>query len=79
LAPVGQRRMSDNPHANGGLLLRDLKMPDCRDYAVSVPSPGQTHTDAARGMGKFRRDIMKMNRDSKKFRRFSPDEKNAKR
>ena len=43
LAPKGHRRMSDNPHANGGLLLRDLKMPDFRDYAVKVPSPGATH------------------------------------
>jgi xylulose-5-phosphate/fructose-6-phosphate phosphoketolase len=71
--------MSDNPHANGGLLLRDLKMPDFRDYAVSVPSPGQTHTEAARVMGKFLRDIMKMNMDSKNFRLFSPDENNSNR
>ncbi|MBA8836554.1 MULTISPECIES: phosphoketolase family protein [Rhizobium] len=79
LAPVGHRRMSDNPHANGGLLLRDLKMPDFRDYAVSVPRPGQTHTEAARVMGKFLRDIMKMNMDSKNFRLFSPDENNSNR
>ncbi|MGR9485746.1 phosphoketolase family protein [Rhizobium leguminosarum] len=79
LAPVGHHRMSDNPHANGGLLLRDLKMPDFRDYAVSVPRPGQTHTEAARVMGKFLRDIMKMNMDSKNFRLFSPDENNSNR
>ena len=45
--------MSDNPHANGGLLLRDLKMPDFRDYAVEVPSPGETTAESARVMGKF--------------------------
>jgi xylulose-5-phosphate/fructose-6-phosphate phosphoketolase len=79
LAPTGHRRMSDNPHANGGLLLRDLKMPDFRDYAVKVPSPGATTTEAAREMGKFLRDIMKMNMDSKNFRLFSPDENNSNR
>jgi len=79
LAPAGHRRMSDNPHANGGLLMRDLKMPDFRDYAVKVPSPGATTTEAAREMGKFLRDIMKMNMDSKNFRLFSPDENNSNR
>ncbi len=49
--------MSDNPHANGGLLLRDLKMPDFRDYAVEVPSPGATTAESTRVMGKFLRDV----------------------
>src|SRR6187399_2388943 len=53
LAPKGHRRMSDNPHANGGLLMRDLKMPDFRDYAVKVPSPGATSAESAREMGRF--------------------------
>ena len=71
--------MSDNPHANGGLLLRDLKMPDFRDYAVKVPSPGATTAESAREMGKFLRDVMKLNLDSKNFRLFSPDENNSNR
>ncbi|WP_112528266.1 phosphoketolase family protein [Phyllobacterium trifolii] len=79
LAPTGHRRMSDNPHANGGLVLRDLKMPDFRDYAVSVLSPGATITESARVMGKFLRDVMKMNLGSKNFRLFSPDENNSNR
>jgi xylulose-5-phosphate/fructose-6-phosphate phosphoketolase len=79
LAPKGQRRMSDNPHANGGLLLRDLKMPDFRSYAVEVPSPGATTAESTRVMGKFLRDIMKANLDSKNFRLFSPDENNSNR
>ena len=57
--------MSDNPHANGGLLLRDLKMPDFRDYAVKVPSPGATTAESAREMGKFLRDVMKLNLDAR--------------
>src|SRR5947207_6055514 len=64
LAPKGHRRMSDNPHANGGLLLRDLKMPDFRDYAVAVSSPGATSAESARVMGKFLRDVMKQNLES---------------
>ena len=79
LAPKGHRRMSDNPHANGGLLLRDLKMPDYRDYAVDVPSPGATSAESTRVMGKFLRDIMKENLDNKNFRLFSPDENNSNR
>ena len=79
LAPKGHRRMSDNPHANGGLLLRDLKMPDFRDYAVDVPSPGATTAESTRVMGKFLRDVMKQNLDSKNFRLFSPDENNSNR
>ena len=79
LAPKGHRRMSDNPHANGGLLLRDLKMPDFRDYAVEVPSPGATTAESTRVMGKFLRDVMKQNLESKNFRLFSPDENNSNR
>lgn len=79
LAPTGHRRMSDNPHTNGGLLIRDLKMPDFRNYAVNVPSPGATNAESAREMGKFLRDIMKANLESKNFRLFSPDENNSNR
>src|SRR5262245_54376499 len=79
LAPKGHRRMSDNPHANGGLLLRDLKMPDFRKYAVEVPTPGATTAESTRVMGKFLRDIMKANLDSKNCRLFSPDENNSNR
>lgn len=79
LAPAGKRRMSDNPHANGGLLLRDLKMPDFRDYAVSVASAGATTAESARVMGRFLRDVMKLNLNSKNFRLFSPDENNSNR
>src|SRR5213596_517233 len=71
LPPKGHRRMSDTPHANGGLLLRDLKMPDFRDYAVKVNNPGETTAESAREMGKFLRDVMKQNLDSKNFRLFS--------
>ena len=79
LAPKGHRRMSDNPHANGGLLLRDLKLPDFRNYAVEVPSPGASTVEATREMGKFLRDVMKQNLESKNFRLFSPDENNSNR
>src|SRR5260370_1974659 len=64
LAPKGQHRMSDNPHANGGLLLRDLKMPDYRDYAVAVTSPGAADAESTRVMGQFLRDVMKLNLES---------------
>ena len=74
LAPKGSRRMGANPHANGGLLLRDLKMPDFRDYAVDVPAPGQVTAEATRIMGAFLRDIMKLNEDRSNFRVFGPDE-----
>jgi xylulose-5-phosphate/fructose-6-phosphate phosphoketolase len=74
LAPKGQRRMGDSPHANGGLLLRDLKMPDFKDYAVAVPKPGDVMAEATREMGKFLRDVMKLNLESKNFRLFGPDE-----
>jgi xylulose-5-phosphate/fructose-6-phosphate phosphoketolase len=79
LAPTGHRRMSDNPHTNGGILLRDLKMPDFRNYAVKVPSPGATAAESAREMGRFLRDVMQANLESKNFRLFSPDENNSNR
>jgi xylulose-5-phosphate/fructose-6-phosphate phosphoketolase len=79
LPPKGERRMSANPHTNGGLLLRDLRMPDFRDYAVNVPSPGATTAESTRVMGQFLRDIMKLNGDTRNFRLFSPDENNSNR
>ncbi|HLO61361.1 MAG TPA: phosphoketolase family protein [Azonexus sp.] len=72
LAPVGERRMGANPHANGGALLRDLRLPDCRDYAVEVPTPGATQGEATRTLGVFLRDVMRRNPDN--FRVFGPDE-----
>ncbi len=75
LAPNGHRRMSDNPHANGGILLKDLKMPDFRDHAVKVPKPGRIIAEATRVLGCFLRDVMKRNMDnSGNFRVFGPDE-----
>ncbi len=74
LAPKGRRRMGANPHANGGLLLRDLRMPDFRDYAVDVPMPGSVTAEATRVQGHFIRDVMKMNEEHANFRVFSPDE-----
>ena len=79
LAPRGERRMSANPHANGGLLLKDLRLPDYRQYAVHVPSPGATTAEATRVQGTFLRDVMKFNLDSQNFRVFSPDENNSNR
>ncbi|TVQ20612.1 MAG: phosphoketolase family protein [Leptolyngbya sp. DLM2.Bin15] len=74
LAPEGDRRMGANPHANGGILLRDLRMPDFQDYAVPVPKPATTYAQATLEMGKFLRDVMKQNMDSQNFRVFGPDE-----
>ena len=74
LAPTGTRRMGDNPHTNGGMLLRDLKMPDFRQYAVEVSEPGQTIAEATRVMGTFLRDVMKRNLENNNFRIFGPDE-----
>jgi xylulose-5-phosphate/fructose-6-phosphate phosphoketolase len=79
LPPKGERRMSANPHANGGLLLKDLRMPDFRDYAIEVSKPGAVDAESTRVMGKFLRDVMKMNLDSRNFRVFSPDENNSNR
>ena len=74
LAPKGDLRMGANPHANGGLLLRDLVMPDFREYAVTVPSPGTVTAESTRVMGEFLRDILKQNAEAKNFRVFGPDE-----
>jgi xylulose-5-phosphate/fructose-6-phosphate phosphoketolase len=74
LAPAGNRRMGANPHANGGLLLRDLLMPDFRDYKVAVSKPGTELGEATRVLGKFLRDVMKRNADTQNFRVFGPDE-----
>ncbi len=74
LAPKGNRRMGANPHANGGLLLRDLVMPDFRGYAVDVPKPGTADAEATRELGKFLRDVIKANENTSTFRVFGPDE-----
>ncbi len=74
LAPVGDRRMGANPHANGGLLLRDLRLPDFREYAVDVPSPGSVQAEDTRVLGKFLRDAIQENQDQRNFRIFGPDE-----
>ncbi|HKI02001.1 MAG TPA: phosphoketolase family protein [Thermoanaerobaculia bacterium] len=74
LAPEGERRMSANPHTNGGVLLRALRLPDFRDYAVDVPAPGGALAEATRVQGKFLRDVLKRNEASRNFRIFSPDE-----
>jgi xylulose-5-phosphate/fructose-6-phosphate phosphoketolase len=74
LAPKGNRRMGANPHANGGVLLRDLRLPDFRNYAVDVPAPGAVTAEATRVQGKFLRDVVRLNLDSRNFRIFSPDE-----
>src|SRR5947208_11983960 len=74
LAPKGARRMGANPHANGGLLLRDLRMPEFREYAVEVPRPGAVSAEATRVMGRFLRDVMQLNLDARNFRVMGPDE-----
>ncbi len=79
IAPQGTRRMSANPHGNGGVLLKELRMPDYRDYAVDVPQPGATDAEATRVMGTFLRDVMRLNLANRNFRLFSPDENNSNR
>ncbi len=74
LAPQGQRRMGDNPHANGGMLRQDLRLPDFRDYAVEITEPGTDYAEATRIMGEFLRDVMKLNSTHRNFRLFGPDE-----
>ena len=74
LAPAGERRMGSNPHANGGGLLRDLRMPDFREYAVKVTGPGAVFAEDTRELGKFIRDVIKLNQDHRNFRLFGPDE-----
>ena len=74
MAPQGARRMGANPHANGGLLLRDLILPDFRAYAVDVPEPARTSSEATRVLGGFLRDVMRANAEHSNFRLFGPDE-----
>jgi xylulose-5-phosphate/fructose-6-phosphate phosphoketolase len=74
LAPQGDRRMGANPHANGGLLLRDLRMPNFRSYALPVPSPGAVNGQDTMVLGNFLRDVAKENKDQNNFRVFGPDE-----
>jgi xylulose-5-phosphate/fructose-6-phosphate phosphoketolase len=74
LVPQGNRRMGANPHANGGVLLKDLRMPDFRGYAVDVPKPGVVSAEATRVLGHFLRDVMKLNDEQRNFRVFGPDE-----
>ncbi len=79
LAPKGDRRMSANPHANGGLLLRNLELPDFRDYAVDVPKPGDTEVESTRITGQFLRDVFQMNAENRNFRLMGPDETDSNR
>ncbi len=79
LAPKGNARLGANPHANGGLLLRDLRMPDFRKYAFDVQEPGMKDGQDMTELGKFVRDILALNKDSRNFRVFGPDETNSNR
>ena len=79
LAPRGNCRMGANPYANGGLLLKELKVPDYREYAVNVPKPGTVEAEATRVMGRFLRDVMKLNADEHNFRLMGPDETSSNR
>ena len=74
LAPKGLRRMGANPHANGGVFLRDLKMPDFREFAIDVPKPAAVVAEATRVLGAFVRDVMRLNQERRNFRVFGPDE-----
>jgi xylulose-5-phosphate/fructose-6-phosphate phosphoketolase len=74
LNPQGDRRMGANPHGNGGLLLKDLRLPDFRDYAVAVPKPGASSTEATREVGKLLRDVLRLNQAARNFRIVGPDE-----
>jgi xylulose-5-phosphate/fructose-6-phosphate phosphoketolase len=74
LAPSGARRMGANPHANGGMLLRDLRMPDFTDHAVDVPQPGMPGIGDTHVVGRFLRDVLKLNAEQRNFRIFGPDE-----
>jgi xylulose-5-phosphate/fructose-6-phosphate phosphoketolase len=79
LAPEGDARMGANPHANGGLLLKDLALPDFAKYAVEVPKPGGATAEASRVMGNFLKDVMQFNLPTKNFRVVAPDETNSNR
>jgi xylulose-5-phosphate/fructose-6-phosphate phosphoketolase len=74
LAPKGDRRMGSNPHTNGGILLRDLRMPDFHEHAVKVPSPGAVDGQDTLVLGQFLRDVARLNQDQHNFRVFGPDE-----
>ena len=74
LAPRGARRMGANPHANGGLLLRDLALPDFRDYALPIAAPGARAAESTRVLGTFLRDVFALNETAQNFRLFGPDE-----
>jgi len=74
LAPRGERRMGANPHANGGLLLKDLTLPDFRAYSVPVEKPATTFAEATRVLGNLLRDVFKLNSENRNFRIFGPDE-----
>jgi xylulose-5-phosphate/fructose-6-phosphate phosphoketolase len=74
LAPTGARRMGANPHANGGVLLKDLRMPEFRTHGIAVPSPGQVDAEDTRVLGTFLRAVVSANQDSANFRIFGPDE-----
>jgi xylulose-5-phosphate/fructose-6-phosphate phosphoketolase len=74
LAPTGDRRMGANPHTNGGILLRDLRMPDFAVHAVTVPSPGAVNAQDTLVLGQFLRDVVKLNQEQRHFRLFGPDE-----
>jgi xylulose-5-phosphate/fructose-6-phosphate phosphoketolase len=74
LAPEGERRMGANPHANGGLLLRELHLPDFRAYAVDVPAPGIRGSGDTHVLGRFLRDVVRLNEEQRNFRVFGPDE-----
>ena len=79
LAPQGERRMGSNPHANGGRILKDLDLPDFRDYAVEVPAPAKVRQESTRKLGEMLRDLYARNADSANFRLFCPDETNSNR
>ncbi|MGH7054253.1 MAG: phosphoketolase family protein, partial [Stellaceae bacterium] len=79
LAPAGARRMGANPHSNGGLLLRDLELPEFRDYAIAVPQPGTITAEATRILGRFLRDVMRDNAPHRNFRVMGPDETSSNR
>ncbi|MET0385185.1 MAG: phosphoketolase family protein [Polyangiales bacterium] len=79
LAPEGERRMGNNPHANGGQLRKPLVLPSFEDYAVEVPNPGTTLRESTRQLGAFLRDIFVQNREQQNFRLFCPDETNSNR
>ena len=78
-SPQGHRRMGANPHANGGLLLKELRLPDYRGYAVEIPQPGTVEAEATRVMGRFLRDAMKLNAAAQNFRLMGPDETSSNR